>query len=327
MLDAFGALLAVLMLVWAEIAAADRPAARARPVVLLLLGGAALVTVSRLLTRRDALLVPRVVAIGITGALVLGYPSLLHAGGAPTGYANANATLAALGAIAAAGTAAISARPGPRRAWAALALLLATSVAATGSVAASLALLLVGVLAVGAVLLAEVSLAIAGGVVAASLFLGITAAMAAGGDPLGLTPRRDVRLELWARALEAVHDSPLRGIGPGAYGETYASGTDADLRWAHHGFLQQAAEQGVVGLVLMMALVGWGYARLWEGRERRDRAVTIAGASALSVVALHATVDHVLHQAAVPLTLAVLVGWATADRMARGSLGSRRPPR
>ena len=121
----------------------------------------------------------------------------------------------------------------------------------------------------------------------------------------------------------SLRDAPLRGHGPGSYAPPTPV-FDLDLRWAHHEYLQQAAEAGVVGLVLLLVLVAWLFAYLWWGR-RRGLARTVAGATAVTLVALHATVDHVLHTAVVPLTLAVLVGWATADPRGPGYPGFTPP--
>lgn len=323
-LDRLGLLLAALTAVWTLVASIHRPDARPGPVLALVVGSVVLAAVSRRLATPQAMLVPGVVAIAVAGALVLGFPSVLRAGGAPTGYANSNAALAALGAVAATAAAAGSPTTRQRQTWVGLALLLAVAVGATGSLAASLALGLVALLALGSVVSGQVALAVVGGMVACSLALGVTVAIAAGGDPVGLGERSGLRAELWARAIEVIHDQPARGIGPGSYVRHLPTALDTDLRWAHHGYLQQAADQGLVGLVLLLTLVAWTYGRLWHGRSR-GRARTLAGAAAVTIVALQASVDHVLHDAAVPLTLAVLVGWATADRPARGSQGSPHP--
>lgn len=310
-LDRLGAALLGLTAGWTAVSALDRPSADPWPVLGLVAAIAVLFLVGRLSASRGPAL-PGAVAVGICGAIVFSFPGLLHANGAPTGYANSNASLAALGAVSAA--AASATHSGRRRqAWSVLALALSASVVAAGSVAASLSLAAAAALVLAAVLTREVALAVIGGAVAATLVLGITGAIAAGGDPLELGADRTLRTELWGRALDVLREEPARGVGAGAYTNPPSRRRDADLRWAHHGYLQQGAEQGAVGLVLLLSLVGWTYLRLWEGRCR-PRASTLAGAAALTVVALHASVDHVLHTPAVPLTLAVLLGWATASR-------------
>jgi O-antigen ligase len=321
--DRAGVLLLGGAVAWTLVTASDQADARPWPVVALLLGAAGLAAGARHLAGPEPSLVPGAVAVAVAGSMVLGFPAILRGGGAPTGYANSNATLAVLGAVAAAAAAGATRPSWARRVWAVLAVLLVVGVAATGSTAAALALGVAAALVLGSVLVEQLTLAVLGGAIAVSLTLGITVATAAGAELLGLHERAGLRTDLWAVALDEVKEAPLRGTGPGAYAHHLPAGTDADLRWAHHGYLQQAAEQGLLGLAWLLALVGWAYLRLWVGRERA-RARALAGAAAVTVVALHATVDHVLHDAVVPLTLAVLVGWATADRPAAGTPGS--PP-
>ena len=324
--DAVGLAIGASALTWTFVASIGRPEARPAPAAWLLVAAAALLVAGRRLPTDDPATVPGAVAVAVAGAVVLGYPSILRAGGGPTGYANSNASLIGLGVVAAAAAAAATRSAPRRRAWLALAALLTIAVAATGSLAASLALGVVGVLAATSVLRTQLASAVVGGVVAVSVTVGITVAIAAGGNPLGLGERAGLRADLWAHSLEQLRAEPGRGGGPGSYGGAVPLAIDRDLRWAHHGYLQQGAEQGVVGLVLLVAIIGWVYARLWSGRSRAT-ARTVAGAAAVTLVALHAAVDHVLHDAAVPLTLAVLVGWATADRPDPGTRGSRRLPR
>lgn len=317
-LDAAALLLVCLMGVWTLGASLGRPGSRPVPVVLLLVASVVAAVMGRRVGARQPSLVPGVVAVSTGGALVLGFPDLLRAGGGPTGYANSNASLAALGAIAAGAALASTDATKARPAWAALAFGLGAAVVATGSVAASIALGVAVLLAMSSVLTRQVALAVAGGLVAVSIVLGTTVAIAAGGDPLDLRHRDELRAELWERALEQARDDPLRGVGPGRYGEPTPVSRDADLRWAHHGYLQLAAEQGIVGLLLLLGLLGWAYGRLWQGRGR-SHGRTLAGAAALTVVGIQTAVDHILHTPSVPIMLAALVGWSTADRRDPGT--------
>jgi O-antigen ligase len=319
--DAAGLVLVATLAGWTVVASRGRDEARPLPVLALLLGVVALFAIGRAASRRNELLVPGLVAVGIAGAMVLTYPEVLESGGAPTGYANSNATLAGLGAISA--VAALSASRGAsRRGWAALALLLVIAVLLTESVAGVGALALAAALAAISSSRGDPAIAPLGGVVATWIALGATAALAQGADPGSVRRHEELRTELWRRAIELLRDAPLRGHGPGAFAPPRAL-ADADLRWAHHEYLQMAAELGAVGLVLGLLVLAWLFAYLWRGR-RRGAVPTVSGASALTVVALHASVDHVLHTATVPLTLALLVGWATAPRPDRGSRGSPR---
>lgn len=309
-MDVGGITLIGLMLAWTLVTSIQREGARPVPVLALLVGVVVVAGGARWLPTDARARVPGLVAVAVGGALALSFPEVLRAGGAPTGYANANATLASLGAVSAMAAGALNPRRG-RVAWLLLAVMLAGAVGATGSVAGLLTLAVVVVLALGAGLSRSTTAAVVGGLVAVSLTLGATTAIAEGADPLGLGHRSALRGDLWASALDAIRDHPLRGLGPGGYEHLAPVSGDADLRWAHHGYLQQGADQGIPGLVLLLALVGWGYARLWASRGS-PAARVLTGASALTIVCLHASVDHVLHHAVVPLVAGLLFGWSIA---------------
>ncbi len=324
-LDVAGIALVGLALVWTLLTSLDRAVARPGPVIALLVGVTLLVCLPRWVPGDLAERIPGVVAIAVAGAMALSFPEVLRAGGAPTDYANANATLASLGAVAAVVAGTVSVRRA-RAGWFLVAVALVGAVAATRSVAGLLALTAVAVLALGSVALRSATLAVVGGLVAVSLSLGVTTAIAAGADPLGFGERSGLRGELWSSALDAAREHPLRGLGPGGYESLAPVSSDGDFRWAHHGYLQQAADQGIPGLLLLLALFGWAYGRLWvAGGSDLTRA--IEGASALTVVGLHASVDHVLHHAAVPLVAALLLGWAiVVPRSTSKGLGGRGAP-
>ena len=118
------------------------------------------------------------------------------------------------------------------------------------------------------------------------------------------------RLVLWGEALDMMTARPLTGIGPGRFDQVSPSALlNVEIRWAHHGFLQQGAETGLPGLVLLVLLFLWGFARLRLAGP--PSAMTGLGAVALAGLGIHATVDYVLHFAAIPLAAAALVGAAT----------------
>ncbi|MGH9085215.1 MAG: O-antigen ligase family protein [Acidimicrobiales bacterium] len=305
-LDISGLVLIGLTALWTVIASLGRSSARPFPVLGLLAALTAMALIGR---RWSGHQVPGLVAVSVTGALVLGFPDVLRAGGGPTGYANANATVASMAAVAAAATVA-AAPQRDRLRWVVVAVALIVAVPATRSVAGVLTLGASAMLALASTVLRSVVPAVLGGLVAVSLTLGVTIAVADGGNPLGLGERAALRADLWASALDALRDEPLRGLGPGAYEERAALSPDDDFRWAHHGYLQQGAEQGIPGLLLVLALLGWASVRLWRAAAA-DQARAVAGASVLTVLALHASVDHVLHHAAAPLVGALLFGWAT----------------
>jgi O-antigen ligase len=257
-----------------------------------------------------------VLAVGVAGAMALTWPGPTSAAGPPLGYANANATLTALGVLAALQMAAADRTTAGRRAWLGLAVGLGATTVAIGSVAGVLCL--VGALAVVglAAVTRSAHVATIGGIVVVVLVLGVTVAIARGADPVGLGERSEVRGELWAAAADLAAEEPARGVGPGRFEALNPVSDDADLRWAHHGYLQTAAETGAVGLGLLLTLLGWAYIRLAITAALRP-GVAVIGAAGLTVVGLHATVDYVLHLPAVPLALAALIGASTSARRPR----------
>ena len=127
--------------------------------------------------------------------------------------------------------------------------------------------------------------------------------------PLPSSETVEQRVELWAAATDLLSDHPLDGVGPGRFAAVSPVSDDPDLRWAHHDFLQYGAEQGIVGLALLLALLGWLHWRLWSVQ---DGSITVAlGAIPLATVGLAATVDHILGEPAVVVLAAVLLGGGT----------------
>ena len=119
------------------------------------------------------------------------------------------------------------------------------------------------------------------------------------------------RLELWHDALQIMREHPWGGVGPGRFREVSATAlADRDAAWAHSGFLQQGAEQGVVGLALIVLFVVWAFARLLA--VSAPDLVTVLGAVSVGSLGLLASIDYVLHFPAVPLAAAALLGTAIA---------------
>lgn len=292
--------------------------------MLVLLAGLVIATTAgRMLAVRPGL-VPRMVAVGVAGSIVLTWPGALSAGGAPLGYANGNATLASLGVVAAIAAARDEHDLAIRRGWMGLAGLLGAFTVATGSVAGIIALTVaLGLLGLSAVT-RWAGFAVVGGLIAVSLTVGVTTAVALGSDLGGLGHRADTRGELWAAAADFVSEEPLRGIGHGQFAEQNPVSADADLRWAHHGYLQVAAEQGLVGLFLVTALAGWVWATLWTASAPRPVSASLAAVAA-TVVGLHAAVDYVWHLPPVLLVTGALLGAGTALRHG-GDSGRRQRP-
>lgn len=242
-------------------------------------------------------------AIGaaVAAAVALTVPGITQAGGPPTGYGNANATLVGVGLVAAIA----AARTHPRRErwrWGVV-VGLAAALVATGSLAGLVSAAFAGGLLAAAARARYRPILLVGGPILVAIGLAVTSGIAIG-DLGGIADVEPVRSSLWAAAVDVLRSEPWSGVGVGGFAELNAVSADADLRWVHHEYLELAVELGVVGLLLVLALLGWAFARL-SAAVRPE-----AAGAAVTLVALHGTVDHVWHAPAVLVLTALLVGAA-----------------
>lgn len=235
----------------------------------------------------------------------------------PLVYANATAAFYLLATAAAVMLAAGTHRMPVRLAAAAAALASAAAVIDSRSQAGAALLLLVAVAVLARRRLTVRALLVAGALavlaaVSVTAWLGAThASQATDGEVrrAAASTLSERRLELWQDGLDLAITYPVTGVGPGRFRVfSPTSRSDQDAFAAHHEYLQTAAELGLPGGLLVLGLVGWGYAALWR---RADRIAAVAGA-ALTATAVHATVDYVLHAPAVPLALVALVAGGSA---------------
>ncbi|MBA2504814.1 MAG: O-antigen ligase family protein, partial [Thermoleophilaceae bacterium] len=111
-----------------------------------------------------------------------------------------------------------------------------------------------------------------------------------------LSNLKGTRYEIWKSAIRAAEDNPIQGVGPGAF-EFWWNGDDGGehIRDAHSLYLEQAAELGIPGGLLVVAFVLGlaGVAVLVRLRLSRSRSIGICAAmAAVSVVyVFHAGVD------------------------------------
>ncbi|MGW7053658.1 O-antigen ligase family protein [Streptomyces sp. NPDC054887] len=241
--------------------------------------------------------------------------------GQSSGSTGATAALLAL-ASGAACCAAWAARPYPLR----LALrLLALTVAVTGLVLGSVA----GFAAALGVLLCSLAVArmrrravgLAGCALVAGLVVGGSWAVAEDALPDGLTVSLEGQLTvnrvlLWRDAVALAERNPVRGAGPDRFGRLSPAAQQSPYSGAkpHSAPLQLAAEQGVVGVVLLGGVFGWLLYGLW--RSPRGTPVALTAAAALTAVAALAGIGNALSFTSVTAGAGLLAGLATARRLA-----------
>ena len=293
------------------------------PFSALLLGSAAAVVVGRVLATVHRTLVPSAIVVGAV-LLAVATPDLLSGAslGGPLGYANANGALFVQAAMASLMLAAASRTTAVR----ALGLLSAGAFGivpfAAKSVTSGTLLVLLPAIALLTRALAGARTAVA---VCAALFvvtvvatsaLGVTYAA---GDRSSLAERvvdasiDERRVALWHEAITLMVQHPASGVGIGGFQVLSPTArADRDARWAHNSFLQQGAETGLIGLVLLTLLFLWGFASL--GLVQNPDVMDVLGAVALAALGIHACVDYILHFPAIPITAAALVGAARSPR-------------
>jgi hypothetical protein len=158
---------------------------------------------------------------------------------------------------------------------------------------------------------------VAGLLLAAALMAGTIWAVAENALPDGLAVTLEARLtpqrvQLWQDAVHLAGDDPLLGVGPGRFGEL--SATAAALPYPdgkpHSAPLQQLAEQGVVGVVLLAAAYCWVLHALWRGA--RSTPVALTAGAALTALAGVAAVGNALSFTTVTVGAGLLAGLATA---------------
>ncbi|MCX4825145.1 O-antigen ligase family protein [Streptomyces sp. NBC_01142] len=267
-------------------------------------------------------------ALGLAIASRQGMPGATAGTATQPGHTGAAAALLVLSAGAAC-CAASAARPLPLRlALRLLALAVACTALALGSVAGFAAALGVLLCSLAAVRMRRPALGLAGLALATALVVTASWGVAEDALPEGLTASLEGqlthnRVALWQDALALAEDDPLRGAGPGRFGELSATaqqslGSDGK---PHSATLQQAAEQGVVGVALLGAAFGWLLYGL--GRSPRSSPVVLSAGAALTALAVLASVGNALSFTPVTAGAGLLAGLATARAAGEGSMGLR----
>jgi O-antigen ligase len=311
--DVIGLLLAAGLSAWTAISASVS-GGRSQPQLALLVAALAAYVAGRQLSHR-AQLAAGIVAAGLLAVAVITIPETFvgpprHT---PLNYENADAAWFAQG-TAAAVMLAVSARTRRVRAlaWLGAAVLVAVAAGLRSVAGAGLATVVV---LVGAAAhrarprpTATIGMVAVLAAVAATVFLAsLPGSAVARVAERGLSERRIV---LWQEALELTEEHPVFGVGPAQFAvEAPTARQDPDARWAHSAYLQEAAESGIPGTVLLSGLLGWAYGAL--GRSGRDSAIVVVAIAGLTALAVHAAIDYVLHFPAIVLTSAFLLGVAT----------------
>ncbi|GGL86130.1 hypothetical protein GCM10010129_32190 [Streptomyces fumigatiscleroticus] len=302
---------------WALITAAAR-AGRPEGVLLAVLAVAAGYAAGRICGALLPVAAPCAAALAGT-ALTVTVPHLAPGPriSAPLGHAGATAALLALSAGAACCAARAARTPAVRLALWVPAAGIAVTAAVLGSAAGCVACAAVLLCSLAAGRVRRRGAGIAGLALAAAAATGLVGAVAAGAVPDGAAAVPEGRpaahrTALWRDAWRLAREEAAFGVGPGRFGELSTEATrfpPADAR-PHSAPLQQAAEQGVGGVVLLGAVFCWLLYALW--RSTRPTPVVLSAGAALTALAVLAAVGNALSFTAVSAGAGVLAGLATA---------------
>ncbi|RFU82201.1 O-antigen ligase domain-containing protein [Streptomyces triticagri] len=235
----------------------------------------------------------------------------------PLGHTGAAAALLILATGAACCGAWSTDRPGVRTSLRLLAMGITAAAAAIGSTAALVACAGIVMLSVAAARMRRRVVGLAGLALATTLVSGVSLAVAEDVLPRELTvslegPLTQHRVLLWQDAVDLAKEDPVLGSGPGRFGElsvTAGQTLDSDGR-PHSAPLQQAAEQGVVGVVLLAAAFGWILLSL--ARSPRTTPLVLTAGATLAALAAVAAVGNALSFTPVTAGAGLLVGLSTA---------------
>ncbi|MBL8114368.1 MAG: O-antigen ligase family protein [Acidobacteria bacterium] len=131
----------------------------------------------------------------------------------------------------------------------------------------------------------------------------------------------DGRVLLWKASFAAFLDSPVLGLGLGAFREAFRAhqprGIQGLVEQAHSEPLQMLVTGGLVGAALSAALLGLvvsGLLRLLAAeRHREESALLVGSAAALAALLGHGLFEFNFSIPAIPLALSVLLGAALAS--------------
>ncbi|MCX4774572.1 O-antigen ligase family protein [Streptomyces sp. NBC_01260] len=319
--DAAGAVILAACAIWSLISAAGRET-RPEGVLLALLAVAAGFACGRIC---GTLLPVAAATVAALAALVMallwrdGVPGATATMDTAPGHTGAGAGLLVLAAGAACCAAAAARRDSLRFTLRLLALGAACASLALGSVAGCAAALGVLLCSLASARMRRRLPALAGLALATGLVVGVSWAVAEDVLPDGLTVSLEGqltrnRVQLWQDAARLAGQHPVRGIGPDRFAElspTAQQTLHSDGK-PHSAPLQQAAEQGVVGVLLLGAAFGWLLYVLY--RSPRGTPVVLTAGAALTALAALSGVGNALSFTPVTAGAGLLAGLASARR-------------
>jgi O-antigen ligase len=129
-----------------------------------------------------------------------------------------------------------------------------------------------------------------------------------------LTSLSGTRIDQWRAALDAWQEDPMRGTGAGTFELTWnVRATSREfVRDAHNAYLEALTEQGVPGLLLLLALVGAigavAFAAVRRAEGAADRGLVAAAVAAIAMFLLGTAADWFWEVTALAVVVLTLTG-------------------
>ena len=286
----------------------------------LLMSATATYVIGRMLGGDHAPRVAGLVVIVILSMVIVNGPAALAGGplDPPLGYGNANGALYALGVAAAAIIARLSQRGWLRVVGAVIAIALLVLTFLTASKAATVLAVCIALVALTAHRLGRWVVLVAAALVLATIAITVVVGLAH--DSAGLSAMAGVfterRAQLWREALEITDANPVFGVAPGRFADASSTArSDPDASWAHSAYLQTAAELGIPGAILLIALVLFAFAAMY--RSRRDLRLVVICVAATAAFTMHAAIDYVMHDPRLVVIAALFARDRDVERLSR----------
>lgn len=135
------------------------------------------------------------------------------------------------------------------------------------------------------------------------------------------------RFELWRAAAAMIGDHPWLGVGAGGFGTAMSSYQTASVfsRYAHNSYLQVAAEIGIPGFLVFLALLAGvllGIRRAYLALDGRASWLFLGLFAGLVAVAVHNAIDYTWYFPAVAFLFWWLAGLALGNEESAPSTGS-----
>ena len=137
-----------------------------------------------------------------------------------------------------------------------------------------------------------------------------------GAPPVHVVEGLAGRYPMWKATVKMIRDHPMLGTGPGTWSWLHLKYREPGLqirpRYAHQDVLQLASDYGLVGVLLVVAILGCFYRQAWRlaryAEPAEQRSFALGASAAVTAILVHSFGDFNLHIPANALWVVTLMG-------------------